>query len=182
MASTHNKKPTVVIMPGTWHLPTAYNRLKTHLESTGYSVLIQRYPSLDSPDPTNATCGVDVEAARKQILLLIEEDGQDVIIICHSYGGIVGAGAAHGLSKSTRQAKGNPEGVLGLVFITAFVIPEQMSLGGYMSTFGGKGASYILKDQVLLKICFASRSFSDPCCASADCWSLSNGPLGRSFL
>ena len=147
MASEGQKpKGTLVIMPGTWHLPSAYDDLKSNLEVAGFSVHVQNFPSLDAVEPDAATCQADVDAARQQLLGLIEGGGQEVLVVCHSYGGIVGAGAAQGLSQRARRKQGKQGGVLGLVFITAFIVPEQISLGDFM---GGKGAPYIINDRVI---------------------------------
>lgn len=154
-----SKAPTVLIMPGTWHLPSAYDVLKNHLEDAGCVVRVQPLLSLDATEPNSATCQADVDFARQRLLHLIEENGQDILVVCHSYGGIVGAGAARGLSKKTRQENGKSGGVLGLVFITAFVIPEGVSLGEFM---GGKGAPYIINNQVRSNFRFGLVAIAEP--------------------
>ena len=65
-------------------------------------------------------------------------------MVCHSYGGIPGGGAAQGLSKSTRVKEGKEGGVLGLICICAIIVPEGKSLGGFM----GEHAPYLKVDNV----------------------------------
>lgn len=48
----------------------------------------------------------------------------------HSYGGLPGATAAKGLSKSERKAAGKPGGIIGLIFICAFIAKDGQSLLG----------------------------------------------------
>ncbi|OLN95259.1 hypothetical protein CCHL11_08118 [Colletotrichum chlorophyti] len=46
----------------------------------------------------------------------------------HSYGGIMGSEACHGLDRPTRRNSGRPGGVVRLIFCAAFLIPEGTSL------------------------------------------------------
>lgn len=143
MAGSH---PSFLIVPGAWHQPEAYGTLVTSLRKAGYSAIVSSLPSCDPQDPQKATCSADAEAIRKQILQLLEDEGKHVIVVCHSYGGIPGGGAALGLSKIARAKEGKQGGVTGLVFVSGFVVPEGSSL---LITLGGKHAPYVDPDQVL---------------------------------
>ncbi len=138
-------RPSFLIVPGAWHQPEAYETLVTSLRKAGYSAVISSLPSCDPHDPQKATCLADAEAIRKQILQLLEVEGNDVIVVCHSYGGIPGGGATSGLSKIARTKEGNQGGVIGLVYVSGFVVPEGSSL---LITLGGKHAPYVDPDQV----------------------------------
>lgn len=109
-----------------------------------HPVLIITLPSLNASKPSIATCNADTEAVRRQ-LLLIETEGKDVVMVNHSYGGIPGAGAARGLSKSTRTKDGKAGGVIGLIYMSAIMVPEGMSLLGFL---GGHHAPWIRENQV----------------------------------
>ena len=63
----------------------------------------------------------------------------------HSYAGIPGAAAATGLARSQRVKEGKLGGIIGLVFIAAFLVPEGMSCSGLQ---GGNLPSWILLDKV----------------------------------
>ena len=76
---------------------------------------------------------------------LIEEQGRDVILLVHSYGSIPGAGAATGLSKSTRLQEGKAGGVMGMVFLSAVVVKEGETL---LQTLGGDYPPCIIPDRV----------------------------------
>ena len=82
MASV-STKPTVVIVPGGWHRPSAYSLLVTHLETAGFPTVAVRLPSLNSPNPKDATCARDTESVRERLISLIESDGRDVVVIAH---------------------------------------------------------------------------------------------------
>ena len=140
---TNDIKPTILIVPGGWHSASVYSHFAAQLESLGYPTATTSLPSVNSTSPQNATCAKDSNALRKEILSLIETDEKDVVILAHSYGGVPAGGAAHGLSKTARHDKKG--GVLGLIFMSAFVVPEGISLLDYL---GGKHAHYCVVDQV----------------------------------
>ena len=142
MASSH---PTFVIVPGAWHPPAAFEKLLTHLKNAGYQASIPSLPSCDTSEPKIASCSSDAEAVRKQILALIETEGKDVVVVCFSYGGIPGGGAASGLSKGARIKEGKKGGIIGLAYISGFVVPENLSV---LEMMGGKHAPYVNENQV----------------------------------
>ena len=47
--------------------------------------------------------------------------GKDVILIVHSYAGFPGTVSIHGLDKRAREARSEAGGVLGIVYLAAFV-------------------------------------------------------------
>ena len=140
-------KPTVVIVPGGWHSSNAYESLASCFQKAGYPTAITKVPSLNPQDPSVCDCLSDAASVREQLLPLLEDDGKDIIILCHSYGGIPAGGAAYGLSTSARKHQGKSGGVLGLIYLTAFVVPEDESLVNYL---GGKHPPYLLADNVCI--------------------------------
>jgi alpha-beta hydrolase superfamily lysophospholipase len=46
----------------------------------------------------------DIESLRQSVLLPLIEQGKDVVILAHSYGGVVAGGAAKDLDKPTRKS------------------------------------------------------------------------------
>lgn len=139
-------KPIFVIVPGGWHPSSCYEVLAAHLKSANFTTLIASLPSLNSAQPLTATCTKDAEAIRQVLLPLIDE-GKEVVLVNHSYGGIPGSGAAHGLSKVSRSKAGKDGGIIGIVYITSFVVPEGVSLVNFG---GGEHPPYVLRDQVRL--------------------------------
>ena len=143
--ATSDTKPHVFIVPGAWHPASAYRQFQEQLESSGYPTFTATLPSVGSSSPTTATCSEDTNFVRRQLLPLIENEGKDVLLLTHSYGGIAGAGAAHGLSKTTRTQEGKKGGVIGLIYLSAFVVPEGTSL---LMALGGKHAPFLVPDNV----------------------------------
>ena len=58
----------------------------------------------------------------------IKDEGKDVVIIMHTYGGVLGGAAAKRLSKFTRTHEGRRGDVVGLVHISGFVLPVGASV------------------------------------------------------
>ena len=142
-----SSRPLFLVVPGAWHQPEAYVKLATLLRKAECPAVVASLPSCDAQDPQNTTCSADAEAVRKHIIHSMDADGQDIVVVCHSYGGIPGGGAAHGLSKIARAKEGKKGGVIGLVYISGFVVPEGSSL---LQIMGGKHAPYVDSDQVLV--------------------------------
>ncbi|KAL8980454.1 MAG: hypothetical protein Q9205_004467 [Flavoplaca limonia] len=105
---------TIVIVPGAWHPAILYEDLVSRLQAAGYGAIVASYPSCNSQSPKTATCDQDAKAIRQQCLSLMENDGKDLLLVCHSFGGIPGGAAAHGLSKEERLQKGEKVGIIGL--------------------------------------------------------------------
>ena len=150
MADT--SKPTCVIVPGAWHPESAYLDVSTHLQDAGYPVVVARLPSLNPDNPSASTCAVDGDAVR-DILLSLIDDGKDIFLLNHSYGGVPGGAAAHGLSKAEVERQGKKGGVLGLVYMSSFVVPENLSLLDYL---GGQHPPYLQKNQVDNQVSYLS--------------------------
>ena len=110
-------KPTIVIVPGASHQAKFYVPLKRHLELRDYSVEIIDNPSTRAfieplpagDDPHEA----DVKNLRNRLQALLDA-GQEVLVVMHSYGGLIGSHAMKGLNGR----------ILALVYIAAFALPR----------------------------------------------------------
>jgi hypothetical protein len=139
-----DNKPTFVIVPGAWHPSSCYETLIERLSRSGYPVEIVDLPSLDPTDIEDTTCGKDAQVVNKKLLSLVEE-GKQVIVVPHSYGGIPGGAGAHGLGIQTREKEGKKGGVIGLIYLCAFIVTEGMTLIEFL---GGRHAPYVQNDSV----------------------------------
>ncbi|KAL8654025.1 MAG: hypothetical protein Q9210_001766 [Variospora velana] len=138
-----DSKITFVIVPGAWHPASLYDEFTSRLREVGYGAVVATYPSCDSPNPQTATCEQDTDVLRQQCISMIEDGGKELLLVCHSYGGIPGGGAAFGLSKKDRLQEGKEGGVIGLVYMSAFVVPEGMSLYEFL---GRQHGPYLIRD------------------------------------
>ena len=118
----------IALVPGAWHTPEHYSELVDYIKKEGYDVLCRRNPSCDASNADEATTQEDSEAIRNNVLLPLIEMGKDVILVMHSYGGSPGSAAAKGLSKTERTASGKEGGIIGLIFVAAFLAGEGESL------------------------------------------------------
>ena len=83
----------------------------------------------------------DAALIRSELSKLVEGEGRNVIVVMHSYGGIVGTEAVDAsLAKKPREEKGLPGGVLRLLYMTALLLPIGASLG---SAVGGQLPPFI---------------------------------------
>lgn len=135
-------KPTVVLLSGAWHSPAHYAEILDLFEEAGHPTLCPKFPSFDPSNPNDQSLAVDVNFIRKQTLLPLMDEGKDILLVMHSYGGCVGGAAASGLSKS-ENSKG---GIVGLIFIAALLTREGESL---LKVIGGKWAPFIIVDASL---------------------------------
>lgn len=125
-------KPVLVFLPGAFHGPAIFTAVAERLETNGYDCICL---SLLAVVEQNAVKDLnpDIEQVRKTITEIAEK-GQEVMLIAHSWSGIVASGAVEGLSKKEREARSQRGGIVKVVFLCAFVPPENVTL---IEAFGG---------------------------------------------
>lgn len=136
-------KPTFVLIPGAWHSPSHFDQLVARLHEADYPTASLALPSVGSENPKSVDVATDVAFIKEKLLLPLLEEEKDVVLLMHSYGGCPGGAAAKGLSKSERRAAGQKGGIIGLVFLAAFLARDGDSL---LSAAGGKWDSWVLAD------------------------------------
>ncbi|KAK7751985.1 hypothetical protein SLS62_005947 [Diatrype stigma] len=114
-------KPVFVLLHGAWHSPKCWSRLIAALDKAGYSAVAPALPSSGSSPPT-PDWSQDIELIRKTVSDIAVE--QDVVVVMHSFSGMTGGTALEGLDKEACASKGWKGGVVRLVYITAFLVPE----------------------------------------------------------
>jgi hypothetical protein len=120
-------KPSIVFVPGAWHGPESFDAVASLLTSAGYAYEGVTKPSSTLEPPFPTSIDADVEAIRTAVLKAADA-GNDVVLVLHSYGGIPGSEASKGLSKEERAKDGKKGGIVRLVYVTAFAIPEGVSM------------------------------------------------------
>ncbi|CAG7921131.1 unnamed protein product [Penicillium olsonii] len=116
MATTQH--PSVVFIPGAWHLPEGFDGVREVLSARGYQTDAVSLPSVGAEVPKNLS---DDTAAARHIIEQRVEEGKQVVVVAHSYGGLVGSGAVRDLGYVSRQAAGKQGGVIMLIYMAAFV-------------------------------------------------------------
>ncbi|KAK6715138.1 hypothetical protein SNK04_006069 [Fusarium graminearum] len=128
-----SQKPVLLFVTGAWHPPKCYDVLKTALVDSGYEVVIPKMPSVGP-----GSHGVTWEADKAKIIETAEPlfaQGQEVVLIAHSYGGIPATAATQGQGVHERAQAGLKGGFQSIIFLAAFAIPVK----GWdlITTFGG---------------------------------------------
>lgn len=126
-------KPTILAIHGAWHHPAYFRSVITLLSEQGYSAVCPHLPTCNNDDPPTKTLEDDVALIRNAASSLADE-GHEIVVLMHSYGGVVGTDALYGLGTKTRAKKGLSGGVRRLIYMCAFIPRMGQSLAGI---FGG---------------------------------------------
>lgn len=135
-------KPVIAIAPAAWHSPIHYALYVEKLHIAGYRTVSERLPSCDSPNPMAQSVSGDAAFIVQNLLMPSINAGKEVVLVTHSYSGGPGAVAAKGLSVVERRAAGKTGGIIGLIYICAFVAEEGQSL---LSSSGGQYAPWVIE-------------------------------------
>lgn len=119
-------KPAIVIIPGAACPTPFYTDLVSKLSAYGYETHVHNLRSYTQSPAAGAVPGslADDAAYFHDKIEALADAGKDVVVVAHSYGGLVATDAAHGLSKAERAAgSGQPGGVVRIVYLTCIVGP-----------------------------------------------------------
>ncbi|USP80760.1 uncharacterized protein yc1106_08034 [Curvularia clavata] len=122
---SNQTKPQIVLVPGAAHGPECMVPLMTKLHALGYTTHCEKMASVGNPNPP-ADLSEDIAILRREVEDAIAE-GNDVVVIPHSWGGIVASNALRSLSKTEREAQGQKGGVIRIGYIASFLLPEGAS-------------------------------------------------------
>ncbi|ETI22432.1 hypothetical protein G647_06507 [Cladophialophora carrionii CBS 160.54] len=127
-------KPVFVIVPGSFSPAPFYADVVDALRSHGYEAIVETLPS-SARSPRRgekaATMQDDTDLFR-DIVEKLADQGKDVVIVTHSYGGIPGTECSKGLSKEERKAAGKAGGISRFVYVTSVVPTPGNSLKDLM--------------------------------------------------
>ena len=115
-------KPIFFCVPGGSCTPEFYDPIRERLTNHGYSSVAIHLPSMGAK-PAKYDFTEDVEAIREGVTELVAKN-EEVIVILHSYAGLPGGQALEGLGKAEREKQGLKGGVIRLVFIMSWIVPE----------------------------------------------------------
>ncbi|KAL9070562.1 MAG: hypothetical protein Q9157_005766 [Trypethelium eluteriae] len=136
-------KPTFVVFPGSFHLDDCLQPMISELKAQGYEA---KSATLSTTDSKDGTIEDDVNLMRSILMPLIDQ-GREVVLVLHSYAGFPGSVAIRGLSKSEAQAKGSGGGLIGIVYMCAFIPHEGVSL---LDALEGKWLEWLKPDNGML--------------------------------
>ena len=122
---TNMSKPSILLIPGSFALPEFYDPIVDAVVAKGYEIRALHLPSVglktgqgrEGAPPTmyDDAAFIAKEAERRA------DEGKDVILIGHSYGGVPVTQSAKGLGTKERQKQGKTGGIVHLAYITSLV-------------------------------------------------------------
>jgi len=123
-------KPTFVFSLGAWLTPIHLEAVRNRLNALGYPSECPAHPSVGA-EPPSVTLEDDVVSLRK-VLTTLANDGKDIVVVGHSYGGVVASAASEGLIKHVRAESGKLGGIIKVVYLAAFALNKGQSLLGLL--------------------------------------------------
>ena len=138
-------KLAIVLIPGSFTVAAMYYPLQDLLAAAGYDVYVNTLPSASRNAPESPASLSDDARFFGKIIERIADYGRDIIVLGHSYGGMVASESAQGLSKAERLERGRKGGIIRIIFLAAIVLPEGQSVTGDQ---GKPPASIVETDQV----------------------------------
>ena len=126
-------KPTIALIPGSFSTIRVYERVIEQLTKHNFPVF---GIELKSVGGLNAATSTDDAAHINSILAPLVEEGKQIVVVMHSYGGIPGTDGTKDLAKVDQQARGKEGGVIGLVYIAALMVQQGASLSSTRGDLG----------------------------------------------
>ena len=123
-------QPTFVFSLGAWSTPAVFDGVRARLDVLGFPSECSKHPSAGA-EPPSKSLEDDVDNLRR-VLVTVADQGKDIIVVAHSYGGVVASSAVEGLAKSARAERGNQGGVIKIVYVAAFALDKGQSLLGLL--------------------------------------------------
>lgn len=118
-------KPAIVLVPGSFHFPKHFATFIARLQTRGYEAVAVQLASNfhDRSTPRTKSHHEDATAIKQTVKSFIDQ-GKDVVVMCHSYGGLPTTEALAGMKKTE-----NSPGVVHIIYCCAFVpMPGQTAI------------------------------------------------------
>ena len=134
---TNMSKPSILLIPGSFALPEFYNSVVDAVVAKGYEIRALHLPSVglktgqgregELPTMYDDAAFIAKEAER------LADEGKEVILIGHSYGGVPVTQSPKGLGAKERQMQGKLGGIVSLAYITSLVPAVGTSAAGVVA-------------------------------------------------
>ena len=115
-------KPIIVIVTGAFHRPSHYDAVIRPLQEKGFQVLVPIL-STGNGDP-EMTHFDDVKAIHSDLLPLLDE-GNEAVIVSHSYGSLPASHSIENQTLSERAARGLKGGIKHYICVTGMAYPAK---------------------------------------------------------
>lgn len=110
-----------VLVSGAWHTAQCWDATASLLRAAGHEAVAVALPSASAN--RNADFAGDLSAVRKAITAETEQ-GRNVVVVAHSFGGVVGSSAVQGLTAPVARRGA----VVGLVLVASGFMPSGTSI------------------------------------------------------
>ena len=126
MAAPVERRPTIVLVPGAWQRSSGFDTVQHELQLLGYPTVLVDHLSTGAEPPTTELSD-DVGNLHQTLQRLCDEE-REIVVIAHSYGGVVASCAVEGIDNAELRKAGKKGGVIMLAYLSAFVLPKGASL------------------------------------------------------
>jgi alpha-beta hydrolase superfamily lysophospholipase len=113
-------KPTILIVPGSFVEPELYSDVMSTYRARGYpieAIALETAGKKPGPLPTMYDDANSINSAVSKLA----DEGKEVILVAHSYGGAPATQSLKGISKADRKRAGKAGGVIRIAYLTALV-------------------------------------------------------------
>ncbi|KAJ4354444.1 uncharacterized protein N0V89_006181 [Didymosphaeria variabile] len=137
-------KPTLVLVPGSFALPEFYANVVSAVKSAGYDIHMIHNLSTglaaNEGRPEGPHSMYEDAAQIAETISKLSDEGKDIVLFAHSYGGVPATQSLKGLSKEAREKEGKKGGVVRIAYMTCIVpavgataalgeVPEETRMG-----------------------------------------------------
>ncbi|KAF4429400.1 hypothetical protein FACUT_9143 [Fusarium acutatum] len=133
--------PDVVIVPASFAPPSLYSKLVQSLAQYALETRVMDLPSVGFRDTLPAASMEEDARHIRTVTTKLADEGHEIILVMHSYGGICGTESTVGVSKIERQVAGKVGGIVHLIYISS-PVPE---IGGSVKTMMGDNMPHFMK-------------------------------------
>jgi pimeloyl-ACP methyl ester carboxylesterase len=126
-------------VPGSFSQPYFYSPFVSQPTAHKYGVIVADLPFVGGKIAATMT---DDAQAIQAVTSKVVDEGKDIVLIMHSYGGIPGTESAHSVRKKEWEVSGKKGGVVALLYVTAFLVGAGKSLESTMGE-SAEGPDYV---------------------------------------
>lgn len=121
-------EPVIVLVHDMWHTPGVYEPYIWALEQAAFSVYCPQLPTCNLSLPSYKRSVLNDLRVLDALLKALLAAGKKVIMVMHGYGGIIGSNIPETYSFDYRAARGEPGGIIHLLYMCAYILPSGHSI------------------------------------------------------
>ncbi len=121
-------EPVIVLIHDMWHTPEHYRPYITALEQSAFEVHCPLLSICDLSLPLDLRSMVSDLGIVSTLVNSLVAAGKKMIFVMHGYGGTLGSSVPEELSFDYRAARGMRGGVIHLLYMCAYILPDGRSM------------------------------------------------------